>query len=721
MWWVSAALAQQVLELHPSPDAQVMLLGSTRDRYAEIGVFHNRAPIGVDVQKWRPVDGLVDARFIDAGGGTQFVVLEVEDDRMVELVLHPDRVELKIVRGRARDAGPPGEVPTIDALFAGVAPTLPDPPRIELHPLLGNARTYGPTVPVVRLEVDEPQFELPAGWDSLAAVATSTWDDIRRWSKALPGLEDPELKMVALYRLGDAYREIGLAREARYYFEQGSELGFPPAAMFLRRAEAAMTIGNHEDARYSCYQAHRRDARDGQVLACLGLLALAGGDPAPAATGRALAHVAQTATERLVAGELLLRGGQYAEAVAPLSAAMPDLHGSRLELAAIALGDAWLLQGEVDRAHEAYLRAPHVQLDGVIRARELMVRMIRGGVRNWPQWMPDVDALAREGGPQGAEALFLAAQVQERYQDDESAAALYAATWDLYPAVRDSDIPVRLLAACGRRVAGLARDARDAEVVAVFDACWRHELTEHVANTHMFTAAARAYGRLGLAEQAFDVQLELTTVLASVGREDPVEIATLAEFALGANRPEQALDTLRYGQRRATTVAQRAHLDLVEGRALLALGRRDETLVALQRAAADPTVLPAAKRYLAIAELRAGRCAEGLDGVGSTLAAAPLPEASPGEVEILAVRCAAQLGRAADVLAYAGLAIERARDEWTPQEARWIATLVAARAGVALPEGLRSDAPALESLRVEDATHAVFLAQIAEWERGGPR
>lgn len=718
-WWIGVALADpQKLELHPTPDAQVMLLGRTRENYAEIGVYNNHAPIGIDVRKWRPVDGLVYARFMDSGGGTQFVVLEVEDGRTVELVHYPDRVELRIVAGEAPAPAGPLPVPSIEDLIAGVPFAPSEAPQIDLHPLLGNARTYGPRVPVVRLEVDEPELDLPPGWEQLAPVEHPTWDDIRRWQKALAAIEDPHLKMVAFYRLGDAHRAIGLPREARYYFEQASQLGMPPAAVLLRRAEAALMVRDYEDARYSCLQAWRRDARDGQVLACLGLLSLQTGGPTPGETGRALAQAAQTTSERLVAGELLLRGGRFAEAVAPLQTAALAAHGSQLELVQIALGDAWLLQGEVDRAHKAYLDAPHVSLDGVIRARELMVRMIQDGVRYWPNWVPEIDALAREGGPQAAEALFLLAQVNERFQDHEAAAAAYAALWDLYPMTRSSDVPTRLLTACADRIGALARDGRGAELISVYDNCWRPELTEHVTEIAMFDATVDAFAELGLPEDALTVQLQLTSVLAAVGREDPLQIARLADLHVDADRPEQALDTVRYGRLLAKVPAEIAQLDLAEGRALLALDRRDEALQALTRAATDPTLRPVAERRLAVAELRSGACEKGLAAVHDGVLAAPMPEEPPGEVELLALRCAARLEKVADVLVYADLAVQRSQDEWTPKEARWVATLVGRRAGVEVPDALRSDAPALEKIRAEDASHAAFLAAIADWERG---
>jgi tetratricopeptide (TPR) repeat protein len=350
-----------------------------------------------------------------------------------------------------------------------------------------------------------------------------------------------------------------------------------------------------------------------------------------------------------------------------------------------------------------------------------MVRMIHDGVRNWPSWVPDIDRMAREGGPQGAEALYLLAQINERYLDWEAAAAAYAAMWDLYPTVRGSQVPAHLLDACTHRIDGLARDSRDAELVAVYENCWREPLAEHVTSVSMFEAASRAFERLGLSEDALAVQLDLTTVLASVGREDPLQLARLALLNLAAERPEEALDTVRYGRLLATTSVQRASLDVAEGETLLEMGRLEEGFAALRRAAADPTVRATALQRVGVAQLRLGQCDAGLAALGPALVGAPLPDTSPGDVELLALRCAVNLERGPEALVLADLAIRRSQDEWTPKEARWLATFVGRHGGLDIPAELRSEEPILEAIRGEDATHAAFLAEIAEWERGAAR
>lgn len=705
------------LSLHPSHDATVVVLPRTQPDFIELGVYHNTAPIGVEVRTWRE-PSLVLARTVDAGGGTQFVVLEVDPHIIAELTRSGDVVTVTLRPGEPQvlESAP---IPTIDELFDGLPRGMAPEPKIALTPLLRDARTYRLPSSAIHLDVDDPGRVPPVGWEALDLVEAPTLADVERWRLLLPSLEDGRLLNLAYWRLGSAHHSLGMHREAAYYFSRGEGVGFPPAAMFLRHADSAMQFGDHEQARAACQQAWYRDADPERVLECLGALSLATGLPAPSQTGRALARVADTPTGELLAGELLLRDGFAEEAIAPLQSAVAKTMGPNQAFARLALGDAWLVLGEVDRAQEAYLTAPHDALAPILEVREVMVRMLRDGVRRWPAWVPELHALAAGGGPAGADALYLLAQVHERYVDWEAAAGTLVQLWDTYPEVHDSDVGARLLDDCGRRIAELDRDRRDAELVAVFDSCWRDELASHVSDVALLASASLAWERLGLADEALEVQLDLTTVLAAAGQEDPLALGRLAHLQVVTHNPDRALETVAYARALAPgDVGLGRRLDFAAAEAHAALDQVDAAVSAYRSAASEPALFEEATRELGVLQLRTGRCEDALAILMSRLSAGPLEGQPPGELELMAVRCAVELNRPKEAITAAGLAVARATDAWTPVEAKWLATAIALRSGATLPDALRSDAPTLSALSREDGNHAAFLAQIEVWRTG---
>jgi tetratricopeptide (TPR) repeat protein len=421
---------------------------------------------------------------------------------------------------------------------------------------------------------------------------------------------------------------------------------------------------------------------------------------------------------RLLAGELLLRDGFAEQAIPMLFTAAQSLEDEERDIALVALGDAWLLTGDIGRAHQAYLSAPHRELTDVLAVREVLVRMLRDGARRWPAWVPTLEELAGAGGPGSADALYLLAQVHEHYLDWEATAASLGVLWDHHPGARDSEVPARLLAACTRRVEQLAADGRDAEVVAVFQSCWREDLAEHLPSTSLLSRAVDSLEALGLAEQAVVTQLELTTLLGGISREDPLQIARLAGLQVEAGHGERALETLGYARGLSRDPRVLRRLDLEEGEALAALGRTEEAIGAFRRAASDDALLPRAEERAGVVAIRAGWCADAVPFLAPRLAKGPIADQPPGELELLLLRCAVQRSDAPAALAAAGWAIERAQDPWTPREARWLATTLALRAGVPIPESLRSDEALLGSLAGEDLAHGDFLARQRAWEQG---
>jgi tetratricopeptide (TPR) repeat protein len=709
----SLALARSPT-LHPSAEAEVVLLPRTVPDRIELGVYHNRAPIALDVRSWR--DPAIDhARVVDVGGGTAFVVIALARPGVVaELARSEGQVEVRLVPGRPTLRAV-DEVPTVEALFAGLPrQPAPWPDGLALAPLMREARTFAlpadeHRLPIPRMTQHRPEPEL-------ADAAAPTWDDVQRWRTALPELRDGRARSAAHYRLGRAHKLLGLPREAAYYFGQAAETGYPPAHVLLERADAALATRQWDVARQACGQAWRRGADEALVVECLGVLALATDQPAAAPTGRALAAVAAHPAAHQLAGELLLRDGFAAEAAPLLARATEALPPEAAERAWAALGDARLALGDTDGARRAYLATPHVLLADALEVREVATRMLTDGIRGWPAWIPTLVGFADRGGPAAEDALYLLAQVHDRYGDHEAVAADLARLWA--GGVQRTDVAPRLLAACTARAEALSRGERNAELIALYEVCWQDGISAHVQDVRLPELASLASERLGMREEALQTQLELTTILAGVGREAPLQLGRVAHLQVATGRAERALETVSYARRLTREPDALGRLDLDEAEARAALDDLDGALALLARAGRIPAIAAEARERAAVLRLRSGRCAEGVRDLGERLRAGPIGAAPPGELELAWVGCAVELGRPEEAVAAAELALARATDDWTRDEARWLATAVAARTGVALPDGLRSAATSWATVAAEEARHEAFLERLAAWTRG---
>jgi tetratricopeptide (TPR) repeat protein len=706
------------LELETSREARVVVLPRTEEEIVEIGVYGNRAPLREAIEAWR-TPGLEHGRFVDRGGGTAFLVLQLSHPQLVaEVTRHGDGFLVTLVKGEP-ELHSPREVLPLERLFEDL-PRRPAPPSdAALVPMGREARTFGLDPSEIRLAAHAPEPHLPLDWvEELGPRPSPTLQDVARWRNLLPALQDqPDLMVVACWRLATAHQHLGLPREAMYYFRQGSTRGFPPAAMLLGLADSALAVGRWQEAREALEQAWHRDAPEDQVLTGLAVLSLATAQPPPAETGRALAQAAHEPLQLLLAGELLLRDGYAEEAAEILQEAVKGPLGpTAQEIAWVALGDATLLSGRQQDAHRAYLSASHGQLDSLLRVRELALRMTQDGVRRWPSWVPDLRQFASREDAAGADALYLLAQVHQRYADPEAVSEDLARLWDLDPISRQTDVPARLIESCQARILQLERDHRDAELVEQFQRCWREDLDDHLARVDWVEAASRAWERLGFLERAYEVQRDATTVLAALGREDPLALARLAHLQTLSGRPDYALETIAY-TRRLPGPALPA-LDLVVGDAHEARGEVDEALAAWQRAATEPRLVEEAALRSGMLQLRQARCAPAIALMGSRLEQAAIPGEPPGELELLLSRCEDALGRPAEAIGHAALALARAKDDWMKAEVRWFAAAIAARSGMLLPEDLRSEGEAFRRVAAEDEEHARWTEAFSAWRRG---
>ncbi len=693
LFLAAVALAGKPMVLRPSPGATVVTLPRTSAGLAEIGVYGNRELLAREVATWS-APGLLRATVADVAGGISFVELELESaDLAVNLRKDGTSWRVSLVR-RPIPRRDPTPILTPAELIAGVPRRPAIAPPHKLHPLAGDATGFG-------LDPKQISLPLPPGHNE---PETATWDDIERWRTELGGKRSAEL----LDQLARAHRALGFAREAMAYYGWLEEFDAGPDP-HLGRADSALAVGKWEVARAECSEAVALGAPDAITLPCLGVLSLATSEPPPAETARALLRVAERPIDRLVAGVLLLRDGYADEAVATL-AALPDLVPAKdRPIAQVALGDAQFAAHAPTDARTAYAQAASASLHDLLAVRRIMVAMEVDGARRWPAWVPDLTMLSDKSGLVGSEALYLLAQIHAQFGDDASEATTLADLWAHDRRMGATDVPARLLAACGRRVTFLAAAGdRDAEVVALWGVCWRDELSPWLVDSEPLTQVSMAWERLGFLERARDVEIALVEALARREREDPAVYVRLARLQRITGDPDEAVDTVAYTAHLNPPKEIATALDLELGRALRTLERWEEAEAAFVRVGAG---LDAA----AIAFDR-GRCADAVARAAPFLAAGPPPDLPGGFLELRSATCRASLDDPAGAIADAGLALARAADDPVRDEARWLASAIASRTGIALPPELVSAADPWVGIRTEDERHAAFLAALATWK-----
>jgi hypothetical protein len=714
MWWWCALASARPLLLETTTGARVEVLPRTRGDLIELAVYDNRAYLRRQVATWR-APGLSSARLDDVGGGVEFVMLSLREPDLVASVVEvsPLEWEIRLAPGVV-ELAPMGDVLSVEQLLA--RPPRRPAPAVEraLLPLLRDARSYSLDPTTIRLEIPEPPPQ-EQHRDVLGEPQPASWDEIERLRALMPGTSEPDALSELFRRLGDAHSGILMPREAIYYYGRAEAVGHPSASALLARADAAFRIRDWGTARASCAAAAETDAPHEEVLLCLAVVSQATLIPAPAETGRALAQVATRRTSRFLAGDLLLRDGYADEAWPLLESAAKDLRGEFREVAWLAAGDAALLRGDLEIAQQAYHRARHGRLDDLLSLREEIVAMSVDGTRRWAAWVPRLTAWAESGGVAAPDAWYVLSQVHQSYGDPESEALALAQLWDLHPRGRvGADVGERLVDACTERVGLLARDGRDAELVEVWARCWRPGLASYVDDASLLGPVADAFVRLGFTERALAVHQLLSETLVLQGIEDFDSLLRLADFQL-ADEPEHALDTVAYTGRLAKTPVQRARLRLVEAAARAALGDVAGAEAAWAAVKAPAELVAIARMASARHALQTGSCGAALPLLGPLVTAAPLDDAWPGDVELRLAHCFVQVGRDAEALGFAALAVRRSEDPNVQSEARWLATAVGMRTGLPVDETLRSNGGTFTLIREEDERHRAFLDRTDAW------
>lgn len=689
MWLLLAALSWPALAqedelpvgslvIDTSRTARLEVVPRTDPQLVEIVITGNAKPVDLQLDEQRTAH-VRDAWAVTAGSGTWFATLVVTSpniavdarrDALGRWVLHTEERP----RSQVVDAPPP---PSVDALVADAVPRTPArPPSIPLLPLLGDV--WGPRMDArhVRLPVGPWKPDVSPVPDEEASQGLI--DALRR---ALVLEEDPERRTFLMQRLGVAYQELGLHREARFYFDEVAlqKTDWPRDAVRVHQADASLATGRWEAAMEHCRSARAAGADDATTLACLGGVSLATGAPAPTWTGRALVKASEVPEHRLLAAQLLILDNRFAEA-RPLVEGLEGLSPELRRYRDATLGDVYLALGDLEAARGAWRDVGTRGLLGdLAEQRARLIRMSKEPPATWAAELPALEKTGREGGPAGAEALQVAAQVANTYDEAEVAARHLTTLVDRWPDIAArSDIPQRLLDVCDRRIQNLQRADRLIEAVGFYRDCWRDELDPLVYDISTQRQVAATFRSLGLWEPALEAQRDVTAALARDDREEVLPLLELARLYVRVERPVEALETVAYASRLPGAGEHRGLLALVSGLAHHANGELDAALRDWARASTDPEARVEARVHRALALAEAGRCAEAQPVLAPIAKADEIldeHDITVPDARLAIARCLVDQGRADEALAMAS-SLGDSRGDWAVQ-ARWLAAVAA--------------------------------------------
>ncbi len=675
LWWVTLAHAiaptRGVVAFRTSPDADVLVYPRHDPKRIDVMVRKNRADIREQVANLTALH-LEELEVISVGGGTWFVKIYVDDERIVAIPkIRPGRVVFYLEPGEP-EVIPPVEVPSVEALLTDPPPRQPAPPvPLSLTHLRGDANT-------LTLRPQDVQLDLPI-WDTGETIPPTLngWDAVDAYRARMVDGGPVERQAELQYRLGLEHLGLGWYREAAYYFEavlkSGTDYDVP--AVKLAAARAHIALGRTVRALRLCREASDAGAEDIGVLQCLGAVALLEGEPSPTHVGRALLAHSNKPSHRLLAGQLILSDHRYMEARRILEALA---HGAPNARVVASLGDARYATGDIAGAKLAWgeAAAKNRRLADRLALRVEMATMLEDGAAEWASRIPWLVKLTDESGWLAAEAHYLLAQVAEMYGDPDLAADHLNWLWDRYPErTARSDVPERLVQVCNQRLGMLEREGRKAQEVAFFIACWRSELDMLTGNPERLQRVAQLLTGLGLPLDALELQQRALLIHTRVGDDDPDALAELTRLYVKTGKPLEALETLEYAEALNRDLPAAKYL-VAEAEARLGAGDVDGAIQAWKLAEAEGE--PDARRQIGLVLAAEGRCEQ----AGSYLGPLDDPEA-----RLAHGRCLLALGR--DEQAVARLP-ETHDDPLVVEDASWLSGVLASR-GAPLPEPPRVD------------------------------
>ena len=627
---------------------------------------------------------------MSTGANTWFVRIDLRDrghdiqadivDGELVVTVGPAKTGLLSMRERA---------PSLDQMLSGELPETGEPPVLPPLMFLHNDALSLPLDPY------RYQSMLPP---TPMSMPRSSWSAIDR--ARLSMLEAPTRSAAtrAQFELAWHYLELGMAREARYYFSKISAKPGPIAQreVALARGWAALGGGRWDEARDQFTEAHRLGASERSIAEGLAMVSLATNNPKPAPMGRLLASVTGRTEALLLAAELMQRDGYFAESRPILEALMSKksrdgqhqilpLRGENAERGALRLGDARLMDGATDAA----MRAWRLSSPDIVDVRVTLLELLEEGPASWAMAIPKLTRLGRDKSAGGAEALYLVAQINMVVGTRQDAlTALSSLLRQHNQQAARSDAPSRLWSLYATHVADLHRYQRWFDIAALHEAVWDPSLRKAVKDWQILVNVAFAYEEIGLPGRAIAVLRDAVSMLVENGEYNPEIVLHLAELYLGVDNWKDGLLTLDYLGRLGIPTSLRGEVVMLEARLHEVGGNKNKMAAALRKAALHPDFKTEASLMMAVMDAEEGMCQQSSKALqrilfnpkGARRFSAPRPW-------LALARCLAVMG---DNEGNARAAREAAARTSSPEEARYASWLAAVATNWSDPEELEA-------------------------------
>lgn len=557
--------------------------------------------------------------------------------------------------------------PPMSAVLEGKAEApVCDPTKMALQPLPAGAlsarlgdyidpRRFHPVLP--RWTEAEPDASTQA---EIAAI---------RQARATSKIQADALYY---YALGAMHRDLGYAREAAYYFRRATEAGGDPALTRLQEAGALLAIQRWEDARAAAIEAGKKGAPAAAVLEVLGVVSLATRDPAPGAVGRALASQTGRPEALALAGALLLESDCPMDAVPVLQASLAHLPEASQDDVRLMLVDAQLRAGDLE---EATAEIGKLQKDfqgrweGFLRVRQRLLTILRTPADRWLQFVPELARASQQLDLEGAESLYLLAQIQEALRDERPAVEAYTTLLDRWPWANNRAVSERLLSLMLVRMEGLFKEDRKLEALALYSHSWHPSMRTILKTPEPLRPVANAFMELQLPDRAIEVLKDIAWMEAEGQLDDRETLLMVASMYLQTRQPEEAIKTLQVVQSRKMTPVQSARASLLMGQAMQAQDKPTAALAAWKAAMKSPVTREEAlaRRGMLLAETNCKAALPELrEGVQSGAYTA-------GVIQLTIAQCELSLGNQAMARVAAETAVAELHDPSTRNYARWLA------------------------------------------------
>lgn len=695
------------LELHLNPGSRVEVLPALVEGRADVVVYGNRADLREQVSNVLDT-GVTRARLADMLGHAMLTVELADPGTIIRATQAGDVWQLHVVPRPFGSVAGYGPVDLAGALAGELSPGTCSAVPLPLSPLAASDSAWGEAalgfVP-----------ELPL-W-SEAEPSVSGWREIDD-TRALARRKGADLER-GDYRLGALHRDLGLSREAAYYFARAAERGGPHAdAAWFQAAKAQLSVRQWDAAAQSARAAAAAGGAPEYTVLVLGVREWATGGPNQAAYGRVLAATAPDADAQLIAGALLAEGDCAAEAQAPLERALATIEGTRRPITQMFLAEATLRAGDLDGATRAYAAIDDGTLDldtrRQLRTRTLLLALLRGAAATWGAQVPELTRDAAVPGAAGLDSLYVMAQVHGVLGDQKASIDAYADLLRRQPRLAQGRVGRELVDRWAARSEALLTEERVVEALSLHRGLWTPALAAHVAELGVLRRIARGYASAGLPDRAMELWRTVADEERARGLDGRASVVELLRLYVATGSADDALDAVAWLRREGIDATTRDTVALLEGDAALQTKETARARRAWEGIATRSPLHLAAAARIGLLDAAEGDCAKAIPALDAAAAAAPLPEVDDEVVHEARFRCMVATGRdpeaASEARTLAGLAASDRAASWQTWRASRLADGSATPPPAMLADSAAKAPGIWGALAAEETRHRAFAA-----------